>query len=252
MMHTTTKNSQGYILLQGGAEFKGQMAISDRRAIELAGGYQVQIDIIPAAAAPDNNHLQAGENGASWFKQLGAQRVVSRPLIDNTTAQDTDLADDLGTSQFIYLLGGFPGHLAAALHHSRCFAKMLDAWKNGAVLGGSSAGAMVLAEYFYDPVEKMIKPGLGLLANICIIPHFQKFGGTWTNTIQHHLPHLQIVGIDEETGIINDAMTGGWTVYGKGQVYLCDRDTSVFPTGSEISYTNLPQPVSLFADSNTE
>jgi hypothetical protein len=37
----------GYILLEGGAEFGGSMAIPDRRALELAGGLDVRISIIP-------------------------------------------------------------------------------------------------------------------------------------------------------------------------------------------------------------
>ncbi|NIQ92006.1 MAG: hypothetical protein GWN93_24715, partial [Deltaproteobacteria bacterium] len=53
----------GYILLEGGAEFAGEMEAPDRRAIELAGGVNVPIGIIPAAAAPANDHLNAGENG---------------------------------------------------------------------------------------------------------------------------------------------------------------------------------------------
>ena len=54
---------QGYLLLEGGAEFGGRMSEPDRRAIELAGGPGAPISIIPTAAAPDNNHQRAGRNG---------------------------------------------------------------------------------------------------------------------------------------------------------------------------------------------
>jgi len=40
----------GFILLQGGAEFGGQMADSDRQAIKMAGGADARISIVPAAA----------------------------------------------------------------------------------------------------------------------------------------------------------------------------------------------------------
>jgi len=69
----------GYLLLEGGAEFGGKMAEPDRRAIELAGGPDVIISIIPTAAAPDNNHQRAGSNGVNWFKSLGATRL--RPMM---------------------------------------------------------------------------------------------------------------------------------------------------------------------------
>ncbi len=48
----------GYILLEGGAEFGGLMSEPDLRAIQLAGGPDAPISIIPTAAAPDNTCRQ--------------------------------------------------------------------------------------------------------------------------------------------------------------------------------------------------
>jgi len=70
----------GYILLEGGAEFGGQMAEPDRQAIMLAGGPDMPISIIPAAAAPDNNHQRAGRSGVDWFRRLGATNVSAVPV----------------------------------------------------------------------------------------------------------------------------------------------------------------------------
>ena len=66
----------GYILLAGGAEFRGQMITPDRQALKLAGGANARLSIIPAAAAPDNNHQRAGQNGVDWFQTLGAVNVI--------------------------------------------------------------------------------------------------------------------------------------------------------------------------------
>ena len=98
----------GYILLAGGAEFSEQMAKPDRRAIELAGGCDAAISIIPAAAAPDNNHQRAAHNGIRWFKKLGAISVAALPLIDRKSADDPDVVEALKRSKMIYMLGGFP------------------------------------------------------------------------------------------------------------------------------------------------
>ena len=67
----------GYLLLEGGAEFGGRMSEPDLRAIELAGGFDAPICIIPTAAAPDHNHKRAGNNGIRWFKSLGAKKVFT-------------------------------------------------------------------------------------------------------------------------------------------------------------------------------
>jgi len=105
----------GYILLAGGAEFNGHMAAPDLRAIELAGGLDARISIIPAAAAPDDNHQRAGQNGVTWFKQLGAADASAVPLLDRATADDPTVIEALMRSGVIYLLGGFPRHLEQSL-----------------------------------------------------------------------------------------------------------------------------------------
>src|SRR5438270_4557046 len=106
---------QGYLLLEGGAEFGGQMSEPDRRAIELAGGPGVPISIIPTAAAPDNNHQRAGRNGVNWCKSLGATQVESLHLIDKASAYDPSLVNALRQSRLIYMLCGFTGYIGEAL-----------------------------------------------------------------------------------------------------------------------------------------
>src|SRR5260370_38821282 len=130
----------GYILLEGGAEFGGLMSEPDRRAIELAGGSDAPISIIPTAAAPDNNHRRAGSNGVNWFKSLGARQVESLPLIDKTSANDPQIARKISQPRLIYMLGGFTGYLGETLKHSASWQAMLEAYASGAVIAGRSAG----------------------------------------------------------------------------------------------------------------
>ncbi|MGD8333266.1 MAG: Type 1 glutamine amidotransferase-like domain-containing protein, partial [Desulfobacterales bacterium] len=136
----------GYILLAGGAEFNGHMAAPDRRAMALAGGPSAPIRIVPAAAAPDNNHQRAGQNGVRWFKDLGGIDVSAVPLIDRKSADDPTIVEALLRSKIIYLLGGFPRHLADSLSGSDSWQAILKAYKSGAVIAGSSAGAMILCD----------------------------------------------------------------------------------------------------------
>jgi cyanophycinase len=209
----------GYLLLAGGAEFGGRMSEPDLRAIELAGGSDVPICIIPTAAAPDNNHKRAGNNGVRWFQSLGAKNVFAADVIDIASANDPSLAASIRASRLIYLLGGFPRYLGETLANSACWNAALAAHQEDAVIAGSSAGAMVLCEHYYDPYERKLLRGLGLIPNSCVLPHHNNFGKSWAQQLLRVLPHVTLIGIDEGTGMVSD-MDGAWHVYGAGEVTL--------------------------------
>jgi cyanophycinase len=209
----------GYILLEGGAEFGGAMSEPDREAIRLAGGTAVPMAILPTAAAPDGNQDRAGRNGLDWFRSLGASSVDIVPILDRTSANDPALAERLGRARLIYMLGGFPRHLAETLRGSLTWEAALRAHAAGAVLGGSSAGAMVVCEHYYDPDSGQVRPGLNLLGGVCVLPHHNGFGRGWSSQLIQALPGATLIGIDEATGIIG-AQRDSWAVYGSGQVTL--------------------------------
>ncbi|MGH7334760.1 MAG: cyanophycinase [Candidatus Rokuibacteriota bacterium] len=224
----------GTLLLAGGAEFGGQMMAPDREAIERAGGLAAPIRIIPAAAAPDHNHQRAGRNGENWFRSLSARDVAVVPVIDRASAEDERLASELRRARLIYLLGGFTQYLGQTIAGSACAHAMGAAYEAGAVLAGSSAGAMVLCEHYYDPSEERVHRGLGYLANACLLPHYSTFGQRWVTRLVALLPSVSLVGIDEETGMMVDEADGRrWRVYGRGQVTLHRRGhTHAFPEGA--------------------
>ena len=207
------------ILLEGGAEFGGSMSEPDLRAIQLAGGPDAPIAILPTAAAPDNNHRRAGNNGAQWFRSLGASHVDVVPVTDRSSANDPALAARIRPARFIYMLGGFPGHLGETLKGSLVWQAALEAYAEGAVIGGSSAGAMVMCEHYYDPYESKVLEGLMLLPNSCVIPHHNSSSRNWTTQLAAQLPEDTLIGIDERTGLLNDS-SGNWMVYGAGMVTL--------------------------------
>jgi cyanophycinase len=213
----------GYILLEGGAEFGGLMAQPDLRALELAGGPDARLSIIPAAAAPDNNHQQAGQRGVRWFQKLGARQVTALTLIDRISANNQVLAEALRRSGLIYLLGGFTHYLAQTLMRSLSWKAILAAYQAGSVIAGSSAGAMVLCEYYYDPSAQAIKQGLNLISGACVLPHHNTFGEGWSRQVAPEHPEILFIGIDEETGMINDGPQSQWRIYGKGSVTLYHR-----------------------------
>ena len=206
------------LLLAGGAEFGEPMSEPDLRALELAGGPEAPVRIIPAAAAPDHNHIRAGENGARWFRELGARDVQVVYAIDRPSADDPAVAAALAPARLVYLLGGFPRHLAETLAGSRAWVAVLSAYRSGAVIAGSSAGAMVLCDHYYDPYERSLLPGLGLIPNACVLPHHATMGLRWLPMLSEELPDSLLIGIDESTAMIRQQ--GTWTVYGGGRVTL--------------------------------
>ena len=224
----------GYMLLEGGAEFGGAMREPDLRAIKLAGGFDAAIRIIPAAAAPDNNHLRAGKNGIRWFQSLGASNIESVPLIDKSSANDPKIVKTLRTAKLIYMLGGFTHYLGQTLFESKAWAAVLDAYEKGAVIAGSSAGAMVMCEYYFDPGSTKIMQGLNLVPNTCVLPHHNTFGKNWAGKLKQLLPNVTLLGIDEETGILTDKK--GWQVLGGGAVTIYrNGSTESYQTGQRFS-----------------
>ena len=212
--------TMGYLALEGGAEFGGRMRDPDLRVIELAGGFDAPLRIIPTAAAPDNNHRRAGSNGVRWFQGLGARDVVSLPLIDKPSANDEEIAKSLRSAKLIYLLGGFTHYLGQTLKESLAWNTVMDAYRNGAVIAGSSAGAMVMCQFYYDPGSGKVMEGLNLVSNSLVLPHHDTFGKNWAPRLTKEIPIVTLIGIDEETGMINDGAGNAWTVHGRGGVTL--------------------------------
>ena len=210
----------GYILLEGGAEFGGGMREPDLRAIELAGGFNAPIRIIPTAAAPDNNHQRAGNNGIRWFQSLGAKDVSAVSLLSKIRAEDKNIAQTLREAKLIYLLGGFTHYLGQTLKDSLAWDGALEAYNNGAVIAGSSAGAMVMCQFYYDPSAGRVHDGLNLVPNSLVLPHHNTFGKSWAPKLLKKIPNVTLIGIDEQTGMLNNGAHNSWNVYGAGAVTL--------------------------------
>jgi cyanophycinase len=216
----TINLSMGILLLEGGCEFQGEMEAPDRKALALAGGQNAKVVIIPTAAAPDSNSQRAGNTASKWFRTLGARNISVLPIIDKESANDPELSAELDRANLIYILGGFPGYLGHTLKETRCLDALWRAYEKGAILAGSSAGAMVLCEWYFDPVDKKIKNGFGILKNVILIPHHDTFGRSWHSLYVDIISDIRCIGIDEQTGMMNQADRHRWTVYGKGGVTL--------------------------------
>ena len=63
-------------------------------------------------------------------------------------------------------------HVRSVLKDTPVWEAIVAAWDGGAVLAGSVAGAMVCCDPMVDPRGGAFTLGLGLLANLAVIPEF--------------------------------------------------------------------------------
>jgi cyanophycinase len=107
------------------------------------------------------------------------------------------------------------------LKDSPLWQALLDAWRDGAVLAGSAAGAMVLGDPMVDPRGGAFTLGLGLLENVAVLPDASSWSADRFRRTTHLVPPgVALVAIDERTAVIR-AEDGAWSVKGAGkaQVY---------------------------------
>jgi len=212
----------------GGAEWQ-EGCTFDRTLFEASDADEVLV--LPTAAAYEHPE-RAVEWAEKWFAGLGAKArglmVLSRP-----GAEDEANVAAIRDARFIYLSGGSPLHLRSVLKDSPAWDALCAAWQGGAVLAGSSAGAMALCDPMVDPRGGAFTLGLGLLAQVAIIPHHN----TWSSekakrTITLAAAGVPVVAIDERTALIR-ASDGTWSVDGVGGVV-------VFVDGHEAGLEALP------------
>lgn len=203
----------GPLALVGGGEWSDGCSF-DAQLLEMSGGSEVLV--LPTAAAYEHPE-RAVKSAEAWFTGLGA-RVRGLMVIGRADAEDPANATEVSRARFIYMGGGSPLHLRSVLKDSAVWLALVDAWRSGAVLAGSSAGAMVLGDSMVDPRGGALTLGLGLVPGLAVLPH----ADTWSpekahRTVELATGHLRIVAIDERTALIRDA-AGAWSVAGAGGV----------------------------------
>ena len=237
----------GLLALVGGDEFKPGNEVHDRLLVERRAPGPAYV--VPTAAARQQPH-RAVATAQAWFATLGLD-VVELPILkrgDAASVRNVELAEQGG---FFYLTGGDPGLIVDVLRDSPVWSAMLGAWQRGAVLAGSSAGAMALGEWtlirkaYPGHAERRAKPALNVLGHVAVAPHFETFGHRWVESVLHEPPHADVIiaGVDERSAAVWDGQRLGWTAYGPGQTTLITRrDRRSYSPGSSVS---LPSPAPL-------
>jgi cyanophycinase-like exopeptidase len=215
----------GFLALIGGDEFKPGNEQQDKLLIEHRGPGPAYV--VPTAAARQQPE-RAVATAREWFGRLGLE-MVELPLLkrsDAAMAKNVELAERGG---LFYLTGGDPGLVVDVLRDSAVWRAIASAWRGGAALAGSSAGAMALGEWtlvrkaYPGHAERRYKPALDVISGVAVAPHFETFGHRWVDSVLREPPveDVLILGIDERSAAVWDGAQ--WTARGPGGITLVTR-----------------------------
>lgn len=233
----TTNNctqSKGKLLIVGGV----QTHEIEKKFVELAGGPEARIIIIPNAGSEPKRNSEIEQK---TFTELGAK--ADYILFNRETADDEANLKKMDWANAVFFTGGDQSDLTRDMLGTKLLEKVFEIYNNGGIVGGTSAGAAVMSEVMitgnelvnkdstrsFVSIEKgnvETKQGFGFLKTVIIDQHFLKrkrHNRTISTLIEH--PNLLGVAIDESTSIIVYP-DHTFEVFGKYQVLVYDPTNS--------------------------
>ena len=218
----------GTLFAIGGAEAKLRRRTVLEAFVAAAGGSDARIAVVSSASSLG---VEVVEVYRGVFTSLGAREVISLRPESRTQAQDPDLVEPLGKVSAIFLTGGNQLKLSSLITGTPFGEAIQEAYQRGTLVGGTSAGASILAEHMIafgaggsTPKQRMsqLSAGLGLLRGIMIDQHFEqrnRYGRLLSLVAQS--PSLLGLGVDEDTAaVIHDGSR--LSVVGRGAVTVVD------------------------------
>jgi cyanophycinase len=225
----------GPLALVGGAEFGPGNEATDRRLVEAAkAGPAFVLPTAAARQAPDH----AVANARRWFARWGLD-VAELPVLKRGDARSAELAAMAREGRFFYLVGGDPGLVVDVLYDSPVWDAIVGAWRGGAALAGSSAGAMALGEWtlvvarWPDHRHRRFVRALGVVPRLAVVPHYAGAGRRWE---LEPPADAVVLGIDEATSVYWDGER--WLALGPGSVHV---NGQTFTEGQVVE--GLPRPL---------
>lgn len=237
-----TPTIPGPLALVGGAELGPGNEPHDRVLVRAAG--EGPAYVLATAAGGERPEL-AVANARRWFAGLGLD-VDELPAVRKHDVASPANAERARAGRFFYLVGGDPARVPATLAGTPVWAAVLEAWRDGAALAGSSAGAMALGDWTLTPGgrgdARAYRAALGVVPRVAVIPHFDTFGERWVDGALAASPGRDavLVGVDERSAALwHD---GAWRASGPGGVTVFTRgERHHHPPGSTIE--GIPAPV---------
>ncbi|WP_419883615.1 cyanophycinase [Peribacillus sp. B-H-3] len=234
----------GELLIIGGAEEKCSDAEILTKFIELAGGKDGKVGILPTASKIP---VEVSEEYIKTFKKLGAEKIEVIHVESREQAEDKMIADLISSMSAVFISGGDQSRLTDLIGGTKLHQSLTDNWRRGMVLAGTSAGASIMAKQMIlsadmkltdNKLKVKLGEGFGFLDTILIDQHFSQRGrfDRLLSAIAQNKDTIGI-GIDENTAILIDKEK--FEVFGQHQVLVMDGinsdfiDVNISENGSE-------------------
>jgi cyanophycinase len=222
-----TTSGPGALFAIGGAEDKLKKRTVLKEFVDAAGGQQARIVVIPTASAlgPDIVDVYS-----ALFAALGAGSVVGVRPETRADADDPAFVEPLHQATGIFMTGGNQLKLSSVVSGTAFGRAVTAAHARGATVGGTSAGASILAEHMIafgrsgaTPRQRMsqLAGGLGLVQGAIVDQHFaqrNRYGRLLSLVAQS--PSLLGIGVDEDTAAV--VRGDHLEVVGRGAVTIFD------------------------------
>ncbi|CAN5741805.1 hypothetical protein BH23GEM11_BH23GEM11_15420 [soil metagenome] len=198
--------ANGSVLVAGGGRLGPEIW---ERFVELAGGDDARIVIIPTAGTDE-------EFPETWpgflpFREAGAYNLVVLHTRDRGEADSEVFAQLLREATGVWIPGGRQWRLVDSYLNTRVHQELKDLLDRGGVVGGTSAGASIQAEFLVrgDPAtnQVMVSPeyeeGFGFLSGTAVDQHLltrARENDLWE--VLQLRPDLLGIGLDEGTALV--------------------------------------------------
>lgn len=224
---------KGSLIIVGGGDTPGSV---QERFVTLAGGAEkARIAIFPMASQKSDEEAQ---EVLADLKALGADAQVL--TIEHREANGESIAAQLEQFSGYWFSGGDQSRLARTLVGTKALETIERRYREGAVIGGTSAGASVMTTVMLtgrwrkarnaEEEEvlniargmKEVASGFGIFKGAIVDQHFMhraRYNRLLSAVLDH--PELIGVGIDEETALLVRP-DGAWEVIGNYYVKIFD------------------------------
>ena len=231
---------RGWIVPIGGAGDKESRRRILKRFVQLSGGRDAHIAVIPTAS----RLADTGDRYEELFDRLEAGRVTTLDFESRADGERADYLDALRDATGIFITGGNQLRLSTIIGGTSAAKLIRERNADGVPVGGTSAGASILSEHMIafgseggspraDSVN--LAPGFGLTNRFIIDQHFRQRDrlGRLTAALAYN-PFVVGIGLDEDTAaFIGPDNT--LEVEGSGAITVVDASRVLFTSMDQVS-----------------